>query len=166
MKSAFTDVYIKSINKPGRYTDAATAGLNFNVKANGLGYWVFSYQFGAKRLDLSLGAYPAIPLKEARKRAIASRNEILKGSKPTAYWKLEMAQNDINQPLFGEYAKKCIEAKKAEWKNPKHIDQCWRRPKIDPVCRLKIDPGLDVNYSLTSVDKFTFLHDASPFLIE
>ncbi|QWD43482.1 integrase arm-type DNA-binding domain-containing protein [Polynucleobacter paneuropaeus] len=123
MKSAFTDVYIKSINKPGRYTDAAIAGLNFNVKANGLGYWVFRYQFGAKRLDLSLGAYPAIPLKEARKRAIASRNEILKGSKPTAYWKLEMAQNDTNQPLFGEYAKKCIEAKKAEWKNPKHIDQ-------------------------------------------
>ena len=28
MKTVFTDAYIKSIKKPGRYTDAATTGLN------------------------------------------------------------------------------------------------------------------------------------------
>ena len=64
---------LKVLKKPGRYTDASTRGLNFNVK-NGRGYWVFRYKYGEKRLDLSLGAYPSITLKEARKRAIASRN--------------------------------------------------------------------------------------------
>jgi hypothetical protein len=84
MKTVFTDAFVKNINKPGRYTDAATAGLNINIKVNGRGYWVFRYLYGNKRLDLSLCAYPGITLKEARKRAISSRNELHNGNKPKA----------------------------------------------------------------------------------
>jgi len=84
---------------------------------------VFRYLFGGQRLDLSLGAYPSISLKEARKRAIASRNNLLQGCKPKAYWRAETASKELNQPLFKDYAKDCIEAKKAEWQNSKHIDQ-------------------------------------------
>jgi integrase len=123
MKTVLTDTFIKNIKQVGRYTDAATKGLNFNIKSNGGGYWVFRYLFGGRRLDLSLGAYPAISLKEARKRAIASRNDLLQGGKPKAYWKAETSSKELNQPLFKDYAKECIEAKKAEWKNSKHIDQ-------------------------------------------
>ena len=122
MKTVFTDAFIKNLKQPGRYTDAATVGLNFNVKSNG-GYWVFRYLYIAKRLDLALGAYPAITLKEARKRAIASRNDLLQGKKPFAYWKAEVITNQQNQTQFKDYAKECIEAKKAEWRNPKHIEQ-------------------------------------------
>jgi hypothetical protein len=123
MKTVFTDAFIKNIKQAGRFTDAATSGLNFNVKSNGGGYWVFRYLFGGKRLDLSLGAYPAITLKEARKRAIAARNDLLQGIKPKAYWRVETASKDPNQPLFKDYARECIEAKKAEWQNSKHIKQ-------------------------------------------
>lgn len=123
MKTVFTDAYIKSVKQPGRYTDAATTGLNFNVKSNNYGYWVFRYIYGGKRSDLSLGSYPAIGLKEARKRAIASRNELLNGKKPKAYWKSETAKNNEHQWVFRDYAKECIETKKAEWQNPKHIEQ-------------------------------------------
>ena len=123
MKTVFTDAFIKNIKQSGRYTDAATTGLNLNVKGKGGGYWVFRYLFGGKRLDLSLGAYPSISLKEARKRAIASRSDLLQGSKPKAYWRAEIASKELNQPLFKDYAKECIEAKKAEWQNSKHIDQ-------------------------------------------
>lgn len=123
MKTALTDAFIKNIKRAGRYTDAATPGLNFNIKSNGGGYWVFRYLFHGKRLDLSLGAYPTISLKEARKRAIAARNDLLQGVKPRAYWKSEIISKDPNQLLFKDYAKQCIETKKAEWQNPKHIDQ-------------------------------------------
>ena len=123
MKTVFTDAFIKNIKQSGRYTDAATTGLNLNVKGKGGGYWVFRYLFGGQRLDLSLGAYPSISLKEARKRAIASRSDLLQGSKPKAYWRAEIASKELNQPLFKDYAKECIEAKKAEWQNSKHIDQ-------------------------------------------
>lgn len=123
MKTVLTDTFIKNIKQSGRYTDGATTGLNLNIKSNGGGYWVFRYLFGGKRLDLSLGAYPAISLKEARKRAIASRNNLLQGEKPKAYWRAEIASKGLNQPLFKDYAKQCIETKRAEWQNPKHIDQ-------------------------------------------
>jgi len=95
MKTVFTDAFIKNIKQSGRYTDAATTGLNLNVKGKGGGYWVFRYLFGGKRLDLSLGAYPSISLKEARKRAIASRSDLLQGSKPKAYWRAEMPQKSL-----------------------------------------------------------------------
>ena len=75
MKTVFTDAYIKSIKQSGRYTDAATTGLNLNIKNKGGGYWVFRYLFGGRRLDLSLGAYPAISLKEARKEQLP-QNEV------------------------------------------------------------------------------------------
>lgn len=123
MKTVFTDAYLKSINQAGRYTDAATTGLNLNIKGNGGGYWVFRYLYGGKRFDLSLGVYPSVSLKEARKRAIASRNELLNGNRPVAYWKAAAAIKEVNRPLFKEYAKECIEIKKAEWQNPKHISQ-------------------------------------------
>ena len=123
MKTVLTDAYIKNIKQPGRYTDAATTGLNFNVKTNGGGYWVFRYLYAGKRLDMSLGVYPVISLKEARKRAIASRNNILQGDKPKSYWKVSIGPEQIDKPLFKDYAKYCIEAKKAEWKNPKHTEQ-------------------------------------------
>ena len=110
MKTVFTDAFIKNIKQSGRYTDAATTGLNLNVKGKGGGYWVFRYLFGGKRLDLSLGAYPSISLKEARKRAITLRGELLQGSKPKAYWRAKTASKELNQPLFKDYAKECIEA--------------------------------------------------------
>ena len=108
MKTVFTDAFIKNIKQSGRYTDAATAGLNFNVKSSWGGYWVFRYLFGGKRLDLSLGAYPAISLKEARKRAIALRNDLLQGMKPKAYWRAEIASKDFNQPLFKHFVQSCF----------------------------------------------------------
>ena len=123
MKTVFTDVFIKNLKQSGRYTDAATVGLNFNIKSNGCGYWVFRYLFAGKRLDLSLGAYPSIALKEARKRAISCRNDLLQGNKPNPYWKAEIAAESIATPLFKNFAKQCIEAKKAEWQNPKHTEQ-------------------------------------------
>jgi integrase len=123
MKQAFTDTFIKNLKTPGRYTDGATAGLNFNIKPSGGGYWVFRYSYAGKRLDLSLGSYPAISLKEARKRALASRNELMQGKKPATYWKAQLIPEQINKPLFSDYAKQCIDSKKAEWQNPKHKDQ-------------------------------------------
>ncbi len=73
MKTGFTDPYVKSLKAPGRYTDAAVSGLNLNIKRQGGKYWVFRYLYAGKRCDLSLGSYPEIMLKEARKRATACR---------------------------------------------------------------------------------------------
>lgn len=123
MKTGFTDPYVKNLTQSGRYTDAATPGLNLNIKSNGGKYWVFRYLYAAKRSDLALGVYPDVGLKEARKRAAQARNSILQGQRPIATWKAATASQACYTPLFRDFAADCIAAKKAEWSNPKHTDQ-------------------------------------------
>ena len=48
MPISFTDAYIKNLSATGRYTDAATAGLNLQVKPNGGKYWTLRYVWRGK----------------------------------------------------------------------------------------------------------------------
>jgi integrase len=127
MSSAFSDSFIRNIKTPGRYTDAATQGLNLQVKANGGKYWAMRYLFQDKRHDLSLGSYPNVTLKEARIRATAARAQLNAGQRPEATWKPQPSCKE--QPItpskvtFKKYAADCIAAKRAEWKNAKHAEQ-------------------------------------------
>ena len=125
MKTGFTDPYVKNLRAAGRYTDLVTTGLNLNIKKNGGKYWVFRYLLAGRRRDLSLGVYPDVSLKEARKRAVACRNELSQGGKPLAYWR-HSEPAIFDKPLFKDYAKQCIESKKAEWKSAKHTYQWFR----------------------------------------
>jgi len=127
MGTAFTDTYVRNLKSVGRYTDIATQGLNLQVKAGGGKYWTFRYQFEGKRQDLSLGTYPPITLKEAKARATTSRNELNQGLRPSAQWKpkpmVKLPKNPANKPSFSEFAKSCIDSKKAEWRSEKHGSQ-------------------------------------------
>lgn len=129
MKTGFTDPYVKNLKAPGRYTDAAVSGLNLNIKRQGGKYWVFRYLYASKRHDLSLGSYPEITLKEARKRATACRIDLMQGRKPSAYWR-STGPAITDKPVFRDYAKECIEGKKAEWKNNKHTYQWFRTIEV------------------------------------
>jgi integrase len=125
MQTPLTDAFVKNIEKPGRYTDSATKGLNLNVK-DGRKYWVLRYVLGGPRKDLSLGSYPAISLKEARNRATTCRAKIIAGHKPNAYWKSRVACVVENSgPTFRDFANECITNKAHEWRNEKHAAQ-WR----------------------------------------
>jgi len=139
MSIAFTDPYIRNLKIKGRYTDSATQGLNIQVKVSGAKYWTFRYLYQGKRHDLGLGTYPAITLKDARARATAARNEINQGSRPTARWKPTAPANQPaepeKRPTFSNFAKSCIDSKKAEWRNAKHGAQWYATIKdyADPV---------------------------------
>ena len=87
MSTAFSDSFIRNIKTTGRYTDAATQGLNLQVKANGGKYWALRYLFQDKRYDLSLGSYPNVSLREARVRATAARAQLNAGQRPEPTWK-------------------------------------------------------------------------------
>ena len=130
MKVSFTDPYIKNLQVAGRYTDASTVGLNLNIKSSGSKYWVFRYIYCGNRHDLSLGVYPEITLKEARNRALACRNELNQGRAPIPFWRHVKEQYIPNKPLFKDYARDCIEAKRAEWKSAKHTYQWFRTIEI------------------------------------
>jgi integrase len=129
MSTAFSDSFIRNIKPAGRYTDAATQGLNLQVKANGGKYWAMCYLFQDKRYDLSLGSYPNVSLKEARIRATAARAKLNAGQRPEPTWKPQPPKKEQqhsqapSKVAFSQYAADCIAAKRAEWKNAKHAEQ-------------------------------------------
>ena len=125
MGTIFTDALIKNLNTPGRYTDAATPGLNLQVKPNGGKYWNLRYILAGKRCDMSLGAYPSVKLKEARARATEVRAQIIRGESPRAFWRAdkETTEEPVAEVLFKDYAAECIAAKRPEWRNAKHAAQ-------------------------------------------
>ena len=124
MSIAFTDTYIRNLKTAGRYTDAATQGLNLQIKKEGGKYWTFRYLYQGNRYDLGLGTYPTIGLKEARARAVNARNELNNGERPTQTWKPKPAKIETpkseNITTFSDFAKVCVDSKKAEWRNEKH----------------------------------------------
>jgi integrase len=126
MKTVFTDLFLKSLNTVGRYTDGDTRGLNLQVKLNLQKYWVLRYSYQGRRFDFSLGSYPEISLKEARKRATAARNQLNQGINPASEKKAQKEQKstkEVFRQKFKEYAIACIESKRSEWSNKKHADQ-------------------------------------------
>lgn len=126
MKTVFTDLFLKSLNKVGRYTDGDIKGLNLQVKPNLQKYWALRYSYQGARYDHSLGAYPEISLKEARRRATSARNLLNQGINPTTERKAQkelIAKKEQVKQKFKEYALACIETKRPEWSNEKHAEQ-------------------------------------------
>jgi integrase len=125
MKNNFSELFIRNINKQGRYTDKATKGLNLQVKANLKKYWAFRYLFESKRFDLGLGSYPEISLKEARKRAIEARNKLNQGINPKPIKTIQNLEKGESRslPTFQAYALTCHAQKSLEWSNTKHATQ-------------------------------------------
>ena len=139
MSIVFTDIYIRNLKTAGRHTDAATQGLNLQIKSGGGKYWTFRYLYQGKRHDLGLGTYPAVSLKEARSRTINARNKLNQGQRPDATWKPKpsVAETKVrdDRAVFSEFAKGCIDSKKAEWRNEKHGAQWYATIEqyADPV---------------------------------
>ena len=125
MQNNLTDLFLKNLNKPGRYTDRETKGLNLQVKKSLQKYWNFRYLYNNSRYDLSFGGYPEISLKEARKRAIEARNKLNQGINPKLI-KASRANPPVSKavvPTFRDFALSCFELKRLEWTNKKHQSQ-------------------------------------------
>jgi len=119
-----TDISIKALKAPGRYTDDQTKGLHLWVKVTGQKYWIFRYTNQGKRLQLSFGAYPDVGLRQARERGIEARNQINKGNDPLQAKKAaKSAPKPSAAPKFKEFALAYIETMRPQWRNQKHGDQ-------------------------------------------
>ena len=66
-------------------------GLYLLVQPNGTKLWRFAYRFAGKQKLLSFGAYPTIPLADAREKRAAARKHLFEGTDPSVVRKLEKA---------------------------------------------------------------------------
>ncbi|MDR2076033.1 MAG: tyrosine-type recombinase/integrase [Desulfovibrio sp.] len=66
-----------------RLSDQTGNGLCLEVSPSGGKHWRFRYRHQGKAKMISLGAYPAITLREAREKALAARKDVEKGAEPS-----------------------------------------------------------------------------------
>lgn len=78
-----TDVAIKkAAAKEKAYKLSDGRGMYLEVMPNGSKYWRLKYRFGSKEKRLSLGVYPEVSLKSARKAALSARDTLAGGTDP------------------------------------------------------------------------------------
>lgn len=81
-----TEAFLKSIEPPekGRAVFTDGDGLQLRVTSNGVRSWSQQYVFEGRKKKHTLGKYPAISLKEARRLSAASRLDVARGVDPNA----------------------------------------------------------------------------------
>ena len=87
-------------------------GLHLLVHPNGGKYWRFKHRFDGKELEMALGVYPEISLKQARQRHQAAREMLASGIDPNKDKRdRKRAALDSTSNTFAGLAKEWIEVK-------------------------------------------------------
>ena len=80
--ASITSGFVDKNPAPGKYYDLY--GLFLRVETTGRRYWEQRYTLRGKRRDIGIGAYPAVRLSEARKKALKNLQLIADGEDPAA----------------------------------------------------------------------------------
>ncbi|MEJ8568282.1 tyrosine-type recombinase/integrase [Elongatibacter sediminis] len=152
MREKLNATTVEKMTKPGRHADGG--GLYLLVKTDGRKTWVFRWRdrVTGKLRDMGLGPYGKrdVTLAEARDKAGEARRIVRDGLDPIEERRRRLQDAKLahaRRLTFGECAEKCIEAKRAEWKNPKHAAQ-WPATLdkyaavLKPLPVTEIDTGL------------------------
>lgn len=101
---------------PGTHSDGGN--LLLRVRESGSRSWVFRYKQNGRAIELGLGSTNDRTLAEVRDAANDMRRAIARGQSPKEVLRVEKPGK-----TFAEYARECIEHKKAGWRNSKHASQ-------------------------------------------
>lgn len=104
-------------------------GLTFTMSASGTATWVLRYRLAGRARELTLGAYPALSLEAARKRARAERVRVDAGV-DVALEKRERRLRLAEAPSFRELARHYLERARRELR-PRTIDSLERTLRLD-----------------------------------
>ena len=106
-------------------------GLHLLIKPNGSKYWRYRYYYDGKEKVLAFGVYPAVSLKEARKRRVAAREQLDEGKDPSQEKRLEKLKSKIDEAnTFESIAREWHKMSKKKW-NDKYAYFVLRRLEKD-----------------------------------
>lgn len=123
-----SELAVRRLTAPGRHAVGGVPGLHLQITPTGARSWTLLAMVGGKRREMGLGAYPEVPLKDAREAARKARQDVREGRDPIAERKA--ARQAVmaaagRRATFKEAAEAFIAAHEAGWANPKHRQQ-WR----------------------------------------
>ncbi|MDE0476033.1 MAG: Arm DNA-binding domain-containing protein, partial [Gammaproteobacteria bacterium] len=119
---------VKTVRRPGRYGDGRGGyGLSLLVKPTSTGRisrtWAQRLYINGRAVNMGLGAYPVVTLKEARAKALENRRALARGMDPRS----------DGIPTFARAAEKVIAIHRANWKPGGDSEQQWRASLRDYV---------------------------------
>ena len=120
---ALTAGHVKSLTKPGTYTDGE--GLTLRVSESGGKRWVLRTRVGGQPRNIGLGGYPTVSLAEARRKATANVSALEDGRDPAA--ERRAAAEAVRAqppavPTFAEVTRRVFALRSPGW-TKKHADQ-------------------------------------------
>ena len=119
-----TEMVVRNLKTPGRYTDDQVTGLHLWVKGSGKQYWIHRYTVQGRRLAKCYGPYPKVGLKEARQKGLETLSQVYKGIDPfQAQMPSDCPTSQPGCPTFDEFAFPYIDIMRPKWRNPKHAEQ-------------------------------------------
>ena len=144
--STFSCKSAKPAQKP--YKIADSGGLYLLVKPNSSRLWRFDYRHGGKRKTAAFGAFPEVPLTEARERRDDARKLLRNGTDPSLVKRnARLRAAAENENTFEAVARAWHAHKKPAWSNS-HANVIIRRleryvlPEIGKVPLDQVDPPL------------------------
>lgn len=117
---------VRRLTKPGMHAVGGVAGLYLQVLPSGSRSWILRASIGGKRRDIGLGGFSTVTLAQAREKAREDRDKIARGIDPVAERtaaRSALTARQSAETTFDECARQFIEAKSAEWRNSKHVQQ-------------------------------------------
>ena len=113
--------FVKTVRQPGRYGDGRGGyGLSLLVKPTSTGRisrtWAQRLYINGRAVNMGLGAYPVVTLKEARAKALGNRQALARGMDPRS----------DGIPTFARAAEKVIAIHRANWKPGGDTEEQWR----------------------------------------
>lgn len=97
------------------------AGLRLQVLPNGRKHWQLRYFLGGKESTLQIGAYPAVSLDSARKKATGIREVVREGKHPSIERNLARARNvKRTAAKFRVVADEWLDHNRADWSGHHH----------------------------------------------
>ena len=112
-----TDTFLRGVKPSGsvkKYSDGE--GLYLHVSPTGGRLWRMAYRFGGKQKTLSFGAYPEVPLSEARKFRLEAKGLLAKGIDPGEHKRaVKVAVRAEAENAFEVVAREWFNKRKASW---------------------------------------------------
>ena len=121
-----TDKNIRDAKPQERpYKLADGAGMYLLIRPDGSRYWRLKFRFGGREKLLALGTYPAVTLKEARKRRDDAKSALRDGRDPGAEKQATKRAAKIAGANTFEAAAREWHSKARNTWDPRHADRVW-----------------------------------------
>ncbi len=142
--------FCNSVTRPGTYgAGLGGGGLTLLVRQGRKGaikkFWTQRVRLDGKPINIGLGSYPAVSVKEARAQAWANKAAADKGEDPrralTRGRAALLVQGSSDAPTFAEAARTVIDLRKPTWRDKRSAGQ-WQA-SLDTYCKPILDMPVD-----------------------